>query len=329
VQIAVLGSGAWGTALAGALASRHATLLWARDAAQAAHMAQTRRNDRYLPGHRLAESMPVTADLDHALSHAAGGLLLLAVPIASLRRLLQQVQQRRYHGACAWLCKGLERDTGMLAHQIVAAELQGVAAGPLSGPSFAEEVAQGLPTALVVAGTAELCEIVTRAVHGGSLRVYSTDDVVGVEVGGAVKNVMAIATGMADAMALGHNARAALVTRGLSETRRLGEALGARGETFTGLTGLGDLILTCTGDLSRNRRVGLALGRGVPLSEAVAGLGHVAEGVWSAPAILQRARALGVEMPITETVCAVLEGQASAREAVARLLARDPRAERS
>lgn len=292
-------------------------------------MVASRRNDRYLPGHELAAGVHVTADLDQALAHAADGLLLLAVPIASLRHLAQQVRERGYRGACAWLCKGLERDTGMLAHQIIATELPGIPAGALSGPSFAEEVVQGLPTALVVAGTRQLCELVTGVVHGGNLRVYSTDDVVGVEVGGAVKNVLAIGTGIADALRLGHNARAALITRGLNETRRLGEALGARAETFTGLSGLGDLILTCTGDLSRNRRIGLALGHGVALEQAMAELGHVAEGVWSAPAIVARARSLQVEMPISEAVCAVLEGRSSARDAVERLLSRDPRAERT
>ncbi len=327
MRIAVLGAGAWGSALASALAPRHPTMLWARDAAQAAKIEQSRRNERYLPGITLAAQLAVVARLDEALAHAAGGLVLLAVPIASLRPVLRQMRERRFRDSWAWLCKGLERDTGLLAHQIASSELPGVAAGPLSGPSFAEEVARGLPTALVVAGTPELCAVVTAAVHGGALRVYSSDDVIGVEIGGAVKNVMAIAAGMADAMALGHNARAALVTRALSETRRFGEALGARGETFTGLTGLGDLLLTCTGDLSRNRRVGLALGRGIALEPTLAELGHVAEGVWCAPAIVERARAVAVEMPIAEAVCAVLEGRISARAAVEQLLSRDPRAE--
>jgi glycerol-3-phosphate dehydrogenase (NAD(P)+) len=329
MRISILGAGAWGTALACTLAPRQATVLWARSGEQAARMEESRRNERYLPGRDLAPELHVSADLDHALAHAAEDLLLLAVPIASLRPLLRQVQQRSFRGACAWLCKGLERDTGMLAHQILASELPHNAAGPLSGPSFAEEVAQGLPTALVVAGTTELCELVTAAVHGGNLRIYSTDDVVGVEVGGAVKNVMAIATGIADALQLGHNARAALITRGLTETRRFGEALGARAETFTGLTGLGDLILTATGDPSRNRRIGLALGRGTALTQALADLGHVAEGVWSAPAIVARAGALQIEMPISKAVCAVLEGRTRPRDAVELLLARDPRAERS
>jgi glycerol-3-phosphate dehydrogenase (NAD(P)+) len=229
-----------------------------------------------------------------------------------------------------WLCKGLERSSHLLAHQIVADELGEHAlanAGPLSGPSFAEEVAKGLPTALTVAGGAALCERVTAIVHGGGLRVYSTDDVIGVEIGGAVKNVLAIATGIAESLGLGLNARAALITRGLAEITRLGVALGARPETFMGLTGVGDLILTCTGDLSRNRKVGLLLGRGVALRDALAQLGHVAEGVWSAPAVLARAQALGVDMPLTQAVCAVLDGALSPQDALRRLLARDPKRE--
>ncbi len=217
-----------------------------------------------------------------------------------------------------------------MAHQIVAAEwgeaaLQ--ASGPLSGPSFAEEVARGLPTALTVAGPAPFCAQVTRVVHGGALRVYSTDDVLGVEIGGAVKNVLAIATGIAESLGLGLNARAALMTRGLAEITRLGVALGARAETFMGLTGMGDLILTCTGDLSRNRKVGLLLGRGVGLSAALAQLGHVAEGVWSAPAVIARAQAVGVEMPLAQAVCDVLDGRSTPADALRRLLARDPKRE--
>jgi glycerol-3-phosphate dehydrogenase (NAD(P)+) len=329
MRIAILGAGAWGTALAATLARRHDTVLWARSAPQAAQIAADRCNARYLPGHALPPELRISADLGEALAHAAGDLVLVAVPIAALRPLLEQVRSAAFGGSLAWLCKGLERESGLLAHQIVAQMLPGVAAGPLSGPSFAEEVARGLPTALVAAGEPAFCEAVTAAVHGAKLRVYSSDDVVGVEVGGAVKNVLAIATGIADALQLGLNARAALITRGLNETRRFGIALGAHSETFTGLTGLGDLILTCTGDLSRNRRIGLALGYGVPLARAVADLGHVAEGVWSAPAIVARARALGVEMPISATVCDVLEERIRVGEAVERLLARDPRAERS
>jgi glycerol-3-phosphate dehydrogenase (NAD(P)+) len=215
----------------------------------------------------------------------------------------------------------------MLPHEIVGDEIPGHPAGPLSGPSFAIEVARGLPTALTVGGSTAFCAQVTRALHGEALRIYSTQDVIGVEIGGAVKNVMAIGTGIADALGLGHNARAALVTRGLAETTRLGVALGGRAETFTGLTGLGDLILTCTGELSRNRQVGLALGRGIELERALAELGHVAEGVWSAPATAARAGQRGIEVPITNAVCAVLDGRLAPRAALERLLARGPRSE--
>jgi glycerol-3-phosphate dehydrogenase (NAD(P)+) len=214
-----------------------------------------------------------------------------------------------------------------MAHEIVADELGGHTAGPLSGPSFAQEVARRLPTALVVAGDDGLCQRVTDALHDPALRIYSTGDVVGVEVGGAVKNVLAIATGICDALALGHNARAALITRGLAEIGRFGAALGAQPATFMGLAGVGDLILTCTGELSRNRQIGLLLGRGLPLDAALARVGHVAEGVWSAPAVAGRAAALGVQMPITEAVRTVLEGTASPRQALERLLARDPKRE--
>jgi glycerol-3-phosphate dehydrogenase (NAD(P)+) len=327
MRISVLGAGAWGTALAASLASRHDTVLWVRDADQAAHLAANRCNRRYLPDHPLPATLSVTADLHRAVAHARGQLLILAVPTAGMRPMLRQLQQLGYQGNCAWLSKGLERDSGLLVHQIAAEELPQVPSGPLSGPSFAQEVASGLPTALVAAGAPSFCEIVTAGVHSAVLRVYSTDDVVGVEVGGAVKNVIAIGAGMADAMQFGMNARAALLTRGLHEIRRLGEAMGARAETFTGLTGMGDLILTCTGDLSRNRQVGLALGRGIALNDAIASLGHVAEGVWSARAVQQRARQLGVEMPITHAICDVLDGNISARESAARLMARDPRTE--
>lgn len=326
MKVAVLGAGAWGTAVACALAPRHRVFLWARDPAQAVALGAQRENARYLPGFSLPASIDVGADLGAAIEGA--DLLVIGTPTGALRGLLQDLAARCCAAPLVWLCKGFERDSGLLAHQIVAAEL-GVRpdAGPLSGPSFAEEVARGLPTALTVAGDPAFCALVTQVFHAGALRVYSTDDVIGVEVGGAVKNVLAIATGIADALGLGMNARAALITRGLAEITRLGMALGARAETFTGLTGVGDLILTCTGDLSRNRRIGLMLGQGRRLDEALAELGHVAEGVWSAPAVAGRAGALDVEMPITEAVCAVLDGRLGARDALQRLLAREPRSE--
>jgi len=326
MNVAVLGAGAWGTAAACALAARHAVRLWARDAAQAVAINAARSNARYLPGHPLPAALTVTADFGHAVEGA--DLVVVGTPTGALRGVLRDLRSDDAAMPLVWLCKGFERESGLLAHQVVAAELgERHDAGPLSGPSFAEEVARGLPTALTVAGDSAFCALVTRVFHAGALRIYSTDDVVGVEVGGAVKNVMAIATGIADALGLGMNARAALITRGLAEITRLGVALGARAETFTGLTGLGDLILTCTGELSRNRRIGLMLGEGRALTDALAQLGHVAEGVWSAPAVASRAAAVGVDMPLTMAVCAVLEGRLAPRDALQRLLAREPKSE--
>lgn len=340
LPVAVLGAGAWGTAIACALAARgpaaHRVTLWARAPALAQELHAQRENGRYLPGCPLPPALEATSDLGAALApvqaRPAAGLIVVATPTAGLRPTLQALAAQGLAAGAplVWLCKGFERDTHQMAHQIVAAEwgeaaLQ--ASGPLSGPSFAEEVARGLPTALTVAGAAPFCAQVTRVVHGGALRVYSTDDVLGVEIGGAVKNVLAIATGIAESLGLGLNARAALMTRGLAEITRLGVALGARAETFMGLTGMGDLILTCTGDLSRNRKVGLLLGRGVGLSAALAQLGHVAEGVWSAPAVIARAQAVGVEMPLAQAVCDVLDGRSTPADALRRLLARDPKRE--
>jgi glycerol-3-phosphate dehydrogenase (NAD(P)+) len=327
MRIAILGAGAWGTALACALAGRRDVILWARNAEHARQLGAQRTNHRYLPGVALPPSVVVTSSLQQAIRFAADGLLALATPTAALRPTVQALRAAGELPPVLWLCKGFEPDSWMLPHQIVADELAGHPAGPLSGPSFADEVARGSPTALTVAGSATFCARVTRALHGDALRIYSTRDVIGVEVGGGVKNVMAIGTGISDALGLGNNARAALITRGLAETSRLGVALGGRAETFTGLTGLGDLILTCTGDLSRNRRVGLALGGGIELQRALAELGHVAEGVWSAPATAARAREAGVDMPITEAVCAVLDGRLGPRAALERLLAREPRSE--
>ena len=327
MHITVLGAGAWGTALAAALAPRHEVRLWGRDGAALSSIAATRRNDRYLPGIELPAALRCTGELATAVAHARHGMLLVATPTAALRDLTRQLRGIAALPPIVWLCKGLERSSAAMAHEIFRDELGNHPAGPLSGPSFAQEVAKGLPTALTVAGHDSFCLLVTEALHGPALRIYSTHDVVGVEVGGAVKNVMAIATGICDALALGHNARAALITRGLAEITRFGMALGAQAATFMGLTGVGDLILTCTGELSRNRQVGLMLGRGLPLREALDRLGHVAEGVWSAAAVRSRAASLGVRMPITEAVCAVLEERVAPRQALDRLLARQPKRE--
>jgi glycerol-3-phosphate dehydrogenase (NAD(P)+) len=227
-----------------------------------------------------------------------------------------------------WLCKGFQEGTGWLGHEVARAVCPDARVGVLSGPSFAIEVARGQPTALVAASAdAALCDEAVAALHSDSLRVYTSADPVGVEVGGAVKNVLAIATGIADGMQLGFNARAALITRGLAEMTRLGLALGAQAETFMGLSGLGDLVLTATGDLSRNRKVGLSLAAGAPLPQILRELGHVAEGVYSAAMVLRRAQSRGVEMPITEAVVAVLQGRVTPQQAVERLMGREARPE--
>ncbi|WP_119152983.1 NAD(P)H-dependent glycerol-3-phosphate dehydrogenase [Caldimonas tepidiphila] len=328
MNVTVLGAGAWGTALAISVAARHPTRLWARDAAQVEAMRDSRRNARYLKDVPLPAALELTADLDAALAHARDGLIVVGTPMAALRGMLEAVVARLDAPRLFWLCKGFEAGTGRLGHEVARAVAPGARTGVLSGPSFALEVARGQPTALVAASTdAALCELAVEAFHCETLRLYTSCDPVGVEVGGAVKNVLAIATGIADGMQLGLNARAALITRGLAEMTRLGVALGARPDTFMGLSGLGDLVLTATGDLSRNRQVGLKLAQGLALPQILAELGHVAEGVYSAATVLQRAREANVEMPIAEGVLALLEGRVAPRDALRRLMAREVRAE--
>jgi glycerol-3-phosphate dehydrogenase (NAD(P)+) len=332
VPIAILGAGAWGTALAIALADRHDVMLWGRNEAAMREAASKRENAAYLPGFALPDRLAVTSDFDSAVAHVlnrpSSGLLIGATAVAGLRPLAQQLRSYKVENF-VWLCKGFEEGTRLLPHQIVRETLgTDVAAGALSGPSFAQEVARGLPCALTIASDdPTLRERVVAAVHGRNIRVYSTDDLAGVEVGGAVKNILAIATGVVDGMGLGLNARAALITRGLAEITRLGAALGGRTETFMGLTGVGDLILTCTGDLSRNRKVGLGLAQGKKLDTIVAELGHVAEGVRCAQAVRQLAAERGIDMPITNAVAGVLFDGVSPQDMVGRLLARDPRDE--
>lgn len=334
-NITVLGAGAWGTAVAIALAARHDVLLWGRNADAMTAAAAARENTAYLPGLPFPAGLRVSSDFDAALAHAAPAdgvktLLIAACPVAGLRPLLEQLKGRPIDHI-VWLCKGFEYETGLLPHQVMREVLgEAISGAALSGPSFAQEVARGLPCALTVASHDErLRNRVVAAVHGGNIRVYACDDMVGVEVGGAVKNILAIATGAADGMGLGLNARAALITRGLAEITRLGTLLGGRASTFMGLTGMGDLILTCTGDLSRNRRVGLALAQGKPLARIVEELGHVAEGVPCARAVRDLAAKLGVDMPITNAVAGVLFDGDNAAAMVTRLLARDPRDELS
>jgi glycerol-3-phosphate dehydrogenase (NAD(P)+) len=324
MRIALLGAGAWGTALAAAAAAatRHDVRLWARDTAHANHLSAARENARYLPGVALPPSLHIDSDLDAAWRHAGDdGLAVIATPMSGLRPLLDSAPSA---ARVLWLSKGFESGSGALGHEIARALRPHAPCAVLSGPSFAQEVAQGRPTALVAASDdAALREAAADVFRSEALRVYTSADPIGVEVGGAVKNVMAIATGIGDGLQAGLNARAALVTRGLAEMTRLGVALGARAETFMGLSGLGDLVLTATGDLSRNRQVGLRLAQGLPLAQVLAALGHVAEGVASAPVVLQRARALGVEMPITQAVVEVIEGQLTPVAALQALMARE------
>jgi glycerol-3-phosphate dehydrogenase (NAD(P)+) len=333
MRILLLGAGAWGTALAASAASRHSVALWARDPAQAAALRSARENTRYLPGIALPASLEVLSAPPEGLPAlcADSELVVIATPMAGLRGLLQVL--RDCDAPVAWLCKGFEAPVsgpdGLLGHEVRAEVAPLLRAGALSGPSFAQEVARGQPTALVAASPdASVRDALVEAFHSSSVRVYANDDLPGVEVGGAVKNVLAIATGLCDGLGLGLNARAALITRGLAEMTRLGVALGARAETFMGLSGLGDLVLTATGDLSRNRQVGLQLATGKSLEQAVASLGHVAEGVYCARTVVQRADRLGVDMPISSAVVDLLDGRLQPRQAVAALMGRDATSER-
>ena len=335
MKIVVLGAGAWGTALAMGAARQtggHAVTLWARDGLQVADMQARRQNARYLPDIDFPAALSVSGADPMALARAAD-LVIVATPMAALRGMLLAL--RGCPAPVAWLCKGFEAvasantgSFGLLAHEVCAQVAPDLIAGVLSGPSFAQEVARGQPTALVAASRhAVVRDALVAAFHGASLRVYANDDIVGVEVGGAVKNVLAIATGLCDGLDLGLNARAALITRGLAEMTRLGVALGARPDTFMGLSGMGDLVLTATGDLSRNRRVGLLLAQGQSLQQAVDSLGHVAEGVYCARTVAQRAQGLGVDMPITQAVVALLDGRLAPADAVGLLMGRDPASE--
>ncbi|HEX2830356.1 MAG TPA: NAD(P)H-dependent glycerol-3-phosphate dehydrogenase [Burkholderiales bacterium] len=328
MNVAVLGGGAWGTAVAVNLAHRHRVTLWARSPEQCAVMSAQRENARYLPGFGFPENLGVSSNLAEAIRTSE--LILVAVPTAALRETIARVALAGVPAPVVALCKGFEPASAKLAHEVCCEELgAGSRCGVLSGPSFAQEVARGQPTAVTLASaSAEFAREAALALHSPSFRVYSSDDVVGVEVAGAVKNVIAIAAGISDGLDYGHNARAALITRGLAEVTRLGVALGGRAETFMGLAGAGDLILTCTGDLSRNRQVGLKLARGQSLATILTDLGHVAEGVGTARVLCALADARGVEMPITRAVCRVLDDHTQARAAADALLRREPKAER-
>ena len=366
MNITVIGAGAWGTALAISLASNHRVMLWGRDAGLIAEMQTSRCNQRYLPDIKLPDNLGLVSDISEALAESE--LAIMAVPTAGLRTTLQQFASRfprsnsldgttshstglqataakslvipqagertnekgivKFPGV-VWVCKGFEASTSLLPHQVVAEVLpQGWKCAVLSGPSFAQEVARGMPTALTLASSdEEFARSTAQSLHHARLRIYASSDVVGVEVGGAVKNVMAIASGICDGMGLGQNARAALITRGLAEISRLGLKLGGRAETLGGLSGLGDLILTCTGDMSRNRQVGLMLAQQQDLTEILGKLGHVAEGVYTVREVRQLSLRLGVAMPICDAVYRILYEHMPAAEMVAELLNRVPNVE--
>jgi glycerol-3-phosphate dehydrogenase (NAD(P)+) len=326
-RIAVFGAGAWGTALAQAFSATHEVCLWGRDRAHLDTIAHTRENQRYLPGVRLRESLRVESDFTRAAQTA--DLHLVVTPLGGLRDTVRQLHRVQPATPLLWACKGLEAGSGRLPHEIIAEELgPSSASGVLTGPSFAVEVARSQPTAITLAAEDEgFARHWVATLHQPHLRIYANTDLIGCEIGGAIKNVIAIAAGVSDGMGFGLNARAALITRGLAEIARLAVALGGRGETLMGLAGMGDLILTCTGDLSRNRRVGLELARGSTLDDILRTLGHVAEGVSTAREVVRLAQRSAAEMPICEAVDALLHQGLDARAAVERLLARDPRHE--
>ncbi len=331
MKCAVIGAGSWGSALAVQLA-RNGNPTWMidRDADRAARMHDARENARYLPGLRFPEPLSVTADVDLALDGAE--VVLAVVPSPAIRPVLASLADRLPEVPLCCASKGIEVDSLQTMDEVMHAVLperlhRHITA--LGGPSFAKEVAQGQPTAVVVAGRHEqACHGVADALHGGTFRVYHSDDVVGLEYGASLKNVMAIACGVSDGAGLGTNARAALITRGLSEITRLAVARGGHPLTMMGLAGLGDLVLTCTGDLSRNRRVGLALGRGRSLDDILTELGQVAEGVVTARSAWQLSQRVGVDMPITEQVYRMLYEGKPASEVLRDLMGRERKAER-
>lgn len=331
MRIAVLGAGAWGTALAIHLSTNprllHQVVLWTRDQVHLRELVSERTNRSYFPGFSLPDSLQLTSVLHAAIDSAE--LALIAVPVAGLRETLREVSACRKDIPVIWGCKGFEARSAKLPHQVVEEEYPEIApCGVLSGPSFAQEIALALPAALTLASRDQFfARNMALQLHTASLRVYLSEDIIGVETGGAIKNVISIAAGISDGLGLGHNARAALITRGLAEITRLGLKLGGCKDTFMGLTGMGDLILTCTGDLSRNRRVGLLLAAGQALPDILRDLGHTAEGVHTAREVLRLGQQLQVEMPITQAVCSVLDDGVPARTAVEALLNRELKAE--
>lgn len=326
-KVAVLGAGAWGTALAMHISQQHDVTLWARNAGHVSGMRKARANPLYLGDFRFNDRLQVEDNLAAAIDGA--DMILSVVPTAGFRQILKDLLQLNATQPIIWAHKGLEPQTAKLPFEVAQEELgHDRHWGALSGPSFAAELVRGLPTAVTLAANhADFAQHAANVIHGGCLRVYNSTDVIGVSVGGAIKNVMAIAAGISDGMGFGNNARAAMITRGLAEITRFGVALGAKTETFMGLAGAGDLILTCTGQYSRNREVGLQLATGKALEEILKGLGHVAEGVNTAREVMRRAEQIDVDMPITYEVNQALTHGKSARDAVMDLLGREQKPE--
>ncbi|MGH8178002.1 MAG: NAD(P)H-dependent glycerol-3-phosphate dehydrogenase [Steroidobacter sp.] len=328
-QITVLGAGSWGTALAiQAARTGRAAVLWGRDRSQLSELTRDRRNARYLPNASFPDSLRIEPELGAAVR--ASRDLLVAVPSHALRELLQDAAKHLAHGArVAWATKGFELSSGLLPHEVARGVLgDRVPTAVISGPTFATEVGAGLPTAMTIAATGQIFagELAQR-LSGLNFRAYTSDDMIGVEVGGAIKNVLAIGAGVSDGLGFGANTRIALITRGLVEMTRLGVALGARKETFMGLAGLGDLVLTCTDNQSRNRRFGLALAAGEPVDAAQKAIGQVVEGVLAARAVKQVAARVSVEMPLCEQVYRVIYENVPPKEAVRELMSRALKAE--
>lgn len=329
LNIAVLGAGSWGSALAMQLGRcGNQTVLWGRSASQLQAMSSSGRNERFLPGIPFPDGVTFEASISAAIGMSDE--VLIAVPSEAFVGVLGQLKPLLSEGqGISWACKGLEPGSGQFLHR--AAQERVGNSHPLAvvtGPSFAIEVAQDLPTAVTVAGTeSAYCQKIAHALHGGNFRAYTSGDIVGAELGGAVKNVLAVATGISDGMGFGLNARAALITRGLAEMMRLGKALGAHQQTLMGLAGMGDLVLTSTGDLSRNRRLGLALGKGGTVTEAIAEIGQVVEGVNTSAEVWRLAQRNKIDMPISEHIYGIIHEGLNPKQCVRDILSREQKAE--
>ncbi len=329
ITVAVLGAGSWGTALASLLARNgHRTVIWGRDAEQVRAINERHENTRYLPGIPLPESLRASTDLPATVR--AADVVLVVTPSHAFGETVHALAAHRRPGAgVAWATKGFEPGSGRFLHE-VAAQILGddVPLAVVTGPSFAKEVTQGLPTAVTVhSDDPDFAQTVAEALHGPAFRAYTGNDMLGAELGGAMKNVLAVATGVADGMNLGLNARAGMITRGLNEMLRLNQALGGRAETLMGLAGLGDLVLTCTGDLSRNRRLGLALGQGQSIKDAVAAIGQVVESIQTCDEVMRLAGRFDMDLPISALVRRVLHEEITPQEGLKLLLAREQKPE--